>query len=192
MYLSSWKSHQLSGLEAAVPSTFVTALTPEGPGILRSAAPSTSGFTNSREEGRNMRVAYCLLTLLALVFLTGASKALAQQPGPPCSLDRLSGDWGFVNTGQIGGADANGTGTLHLNKDGTNSAHLFVNMGGGYFEFDRYGFTTVNPDCTTTGNWNDGGPAYHCVAVDDGNEMWCIYEQTPASFVTLKRIHTRN
>ena len=107
-------------------------------------------------------------------------------------INKLAGDWGFVNTGQIGGRDANGVGTVHLDKDGTSSAHLFVNMGGSFFEFDRYGVMTVNPECTTTGSWIDGGPAYHCVAVNNGNEMWCIYEQTPASYVTLKRIRTRD
>ena len=135
---------------------------------------------------------YRFLALLALVFLAGTAAALAQQQGPPCSLDRLAGDWGFVNTGQIGGVDVNGTGTFHLNKDGTGTAHLFANRGGTYVEFYRVGITTVNPDCTSSGTWNDGGPAYHCVAVDDGNEQWCIYEETPGSFVTLKRIHTRN
>ncbi len=139
-----------------------------------------------------MRVVYCVLAALALAVLAGAPQALAQPQGPPCSLDRLAGDWGFINIGQMGGVDVNGTGTYRLNKDGTSSGHLFANMGGSYFEFYRYGTTTVNDECMLTQTWNDGGTAAHCVVVDDGNEMWCIYEGTPASHVTLKRIHTRN
>lgn len=135
---------------------------------------------------------YRLVAILALVILASAPPAFAQQQGPPCSLDRLAGDWGFVNSGQIGGVDVNATGTFHLNTDGTTSTHLFANRGGSYVEFNRYGTITLSADCTNTGNWDDGGPAYHCVAVDDGNEMWCIYEQTSGAYVTLKRIHTRN
>ena len=139
-----------------------------------------------------MRIVYCVLALLALALLAVTPKAVAQKQGPPCSLDRLAGDWGFVNLGKIGGIEVNGTGTFHLNKDGTGSTHMFTNRGSNFVEIERFGNTTVNDDCTSTGTWNDGGPAYHCVAVDDGNEMWCIYEGTPAITVTLKRIHTRN
>jgi hypothetical protein len=94
--------------------------------------------------------------------------------------------------GKIGGVEINAVGTVQINKDGTVSAHLLSNMGGTYIEFDRVGTSTVNFDCTTTGTWNDGGTAYHCVVVDDGNEMWCIYEEMPAITVTLRRMHTRN
>ena len=137
-----------------------------------------------------MRVAYFVLILLTMVVLASASPALAQ--GPPCSLDRLAGDWGFLNTGQIGGLDVNGTGTYRLNKDGTSSSHLFVNRGSSYLDFKRFGTTTVDSECMLTQTWNDGGSPAHCVVIDDGNQMWCIYEGTPASHVTLKRIHSRN
>ncbi len=142
-----------------------------------------------------MKVVFHFLAALALVVLVGVPQAFAQNPighGPPCSLDRLAGEWGFVNIGKIGSVDVNGTGTFHLNNDGTSSSHLFANKGNSYVDFERFGITTINDDCMLTQTWNDGGPAAHCVVVDDGNEIWCIYEQTPASQVTLKRIHTRN
>ena len=139
-----------------------------------------------------MRIVYCVLASLALVLLAGAPQAVAQHQGPPCSLDRLAGEWGAVNIGKIGGVEVNAVATVHINKDGTNSAHLLANRGSTYVDFERFGIITVNDDCTTMGIWNDGGPAYHCVTVDDGNEMWCIYEETPGITVTLKRIHTRN
>jgi hypothetical protein len=129
---------------------------------------------------------------LALVLLVGAPHALAQNQGPPCNLDRLAGDWGFVTSYTTAGVPATATGTVHLTKDGISSAHLLANMGGTFFEFDRYGNLAVNADCTTTTTWNDGGASAHCVVVDDGNEMWCIYEGPDQSVVTLKRIHTRN
>ena len=86
----------------------------------------------------------------------GVPQALAQHQGPPCSLDRLAGDWGFISTGKSAGVDFNSTGTFHLNKDGTSSAHLFANMGSSFLDFERFGITTVNDDCTLTcmiGRW---------------------------------------
>lgn len=142
-----------------------------------------------------MRVVYSVLAALAIVVLMGAHRASAQNAkhqGPACRVDRLAGDWGFVNAGKIGGVDINGTGTFHLYKDGTSSAHLFLNSGGSFLDIDRTGNTTIKDDCTLTQTWNDGGPAAHCVVVDDGNEMWCMYEPPTFAQVTLKRIHTRD
>lgn len=142
-----------------------------------------------------MRAVYGVMAAIALVVLVGAPQVFAQNPhhhGPACSLDRLAGDWGFVSAGKNAGGDLNATGIFHLNRDGTSSAHLFANTGTSFVDFERFGITTVNDDCTTTQTWNDGGPAAHCVIVDDGNEMWCMYEPPVFSLVTLKRIHTRD
>ena len=139
-----------------------------------------------------MRLACSVLSSLALVFVVGAPQVFAQHQGPPCTLDRLAGDWGAVTSFKTADAETNAVATFRLNKDGTSSAHLFSNTNGSYFEFDRYGMTIVNGDCTITQSWNDGGSSAHCVVVDDGNEMWCMYEGPVLSLVTLKRIHTRN
>lgn len=133
-----------------------------------------------------------MVVLFAASSLIHAAAQTSKPVGPPCSLNRQAGDWGFLASAKTAGVDSMATGTYHLNKDGTSSAHLFINDGTNFFELDRTGKTTVAADCTTTQTWDDGGPAAKCVVVDDGNEMWCIYEQPAFSQVTLKRIHTRN
>ena len=85
--------------------------------------------------------------------------------------------------------EVNATSTVRVNRDGTTTAHLFANMGGSNVEFYRYGTAAANDDCTTKQSWNDAGSPAHCVVVDDGNEIWCMYEGSTLSTVTLKRIH---
>jgi hypothetical protein len=137
------------------------------------------------------------LSIVAILLVILVSLPVAAQTskpsGPPCSVDRLAGDWAALSLGLFGQSDSISTGTFHLNKDGTSSAHIWINVGGSsFFELDRFGNTTVNEDCTMTQTWNDGGPLAKCVILDDGNEMWCIYDQPAFIRVTLKRIHTRN
>jgi len=142
-----------------------------------------------------MRTSYGVLATLALTALLVAPQVFAENPkhqGPACSVDKLAGDWGFTASGKNAGGDFNSAGTFHLDRDGTSSAHLFANVGGSFVDFERFGITTVNDDCTLLQTWNDGGPAAHCVVVDDGNEMLCMYEPPTFSLVTLKRIHTRH
>ncbi len=133
-----------------------------------------------------------MVVLFAAGCLVHAAAQTSKPVGPPCSLHRQAGDWGFLATGKRAGVDNMATGTYHLNNDGTSSSHLFSNSGSAFLEFDRVGNTTITEDCIVTQTWDDGGPAAKCVVVDDGNEMWCIYEQPAFTQVTLKRIHTRN
>jgi hypothetical protein len=141
-----------------------------------------------------MKLAIRFLALVAIAALCIAQAAAqnSKPAGPPCSLDRQAGDWAFEDSGTTAGSDYMATGTYHLNNDGTSSAHIWLNNGSAFLEFDRFGNTTIKEDCTLTQTWNDGGPLAKCVILDDGNEIWCLYDQPAYDRTTLKRIHTRN
>ncbi len=130
---------------------------------------------------------------LALLVAVCAFAVPVMAEEPSCSIDKLAGDWAFQTTGKNGASDVIGTGTFRLNKDGTSSSHLWINIGGTTFlEFDRFGNTTMGENCTLTQTWDGGGPLAKCVILDDGNEMWCVYDQPAFSRVDLRRMHTRH
>ena len=135
---------------------------------------------------------FLIVILLAAPCVGQVAAQKSKPAGPPCSLDRQAGDWAAISLGKTNGADNMAVATYHLNKDGTSSAHIWANTGTVSVEFDRVGNTAVNENCTLVQTWNDGGPAAHCVIFDDGNEMWCIYDQPAFNQTNLKRIHTRN
>ncbi len=82
-----------------------------------------------------------------------------------------------------------GIGTFHLEKDGTSSAHLWVNFGGSALsEFTANGTTTVNADCTLTQTFEGVPSPAHCVVFANRTKMWCVYEPPGTVTVTLERI----
>lgn len=135
------------------------------------------------------------LFALAIIFLVlGLGiQAAGQAAKVGCSLEKTAGDWAAQSGGKFNGADAMLIGTYHLNKDGTSSTHVFLNVDGTVFlELNRVGTATMGEDCILTQTWEDGGPLAKCVVLDDANEIWCAYDQPGFSNVTLKRIHRRD
>lgn len=131
-----------------------------------------------------------MLTLLAIV--TGSLPALAENhdhDGPRCSLATMAGDWAFRGSGTVPLGDMINVGTLHADKDGTVTTHGWRNIGGTVFaEFTQTGTATVEPDCTGTQTWVGSPNIAKFVILDNGNEIWAVYDVPLLYTVILRRI----
>ena len=126
------------------------------------------------------------LTVIAL--LAGTALYAVSQESPRCSLANTAGNWAFQNHGKTPNGEFNGVGTIHIAKDGTITGRGWITIGGAVSsEIPLAGTTTVSPDCTSTGTFQNT-PPYHCVIFANRTKMWCVYEAPQDTTVLLEKI----